>query len=152
MITRLLYVLHTPEYVATPTVTFAEDGLKPPGQFEFVYADSEERIGNESLFWSAVENRPVGDERRPFTESDAYSSDFKKDMPNLQYVSKVKLVQLKPYWRIMENPSRKFSEIHFPGCHTGRFTGKLIQFFRNFNSGVSHRTFYWKTHLFEFFD
>ena len=97
MITRLLYVLHTPDYVATPTVTFAEDGLKPPGQFEFVYADSEDTYGNESLFWSAVENRPVGDERRPFTESDAYSSDFEKDMPNLQYVSKVKLVQLNAY-------------------------------------------------------
>ena len=97
MITRLLYVLHTPEYVATPTVTFAEDGLKPPGQFEFVYADSEATNGNESLFWSAVENRPVGDERLPFTESDAYSSDFEKDMPNLQYVSKVKLVQLNVY-------------------------------------------------------
>ena len=94
MITRLLYVLHTPDYVATPTVTFAEDGLKPPGQFEFVYADAEADFGNNSLFWSAVENRPVGDDRLPFNVSDAYSSDFKKDMPNLEYVSKVKMVEL----------------------------------------------------------
>ena len=89
MITRLLYTFHTPEYVATPTVTFAEDGLKPPGQFEFVYARSERAYYNESLFWSAVENRPVGEDRRAFTNSDAYSSDFEKDMPNLQYVNKV---------------------------------------------------------------
>ena len=98
MITRLLYVLHTPEYVATPTVTFAEDGLKPPGQFEFVYADAEADYGNNSLFWSAVENRPVGGAQLPFTDTDAYSSDFKKDMPNLEYVSKVKTVEL-------ENPT-----------------------------------------------
>ena len=104
MITRLLYVLHTPEYVATPTVTFAEDGLKPPGQFEFVYADAEADYGNNSLFWSAVENRPVGGAQLPFTDTDAYSSDFKKDMPNLEYVSKVKTVEL-------ENPTNFCFEI-----------------------------------------
>ena len=47
----------------------------------------------------------------------------------------------------------------FLGNFWGRFTGKLIHqkimstysvFF--FNSGASHRTFYWKTHPFEFFD
>ena len=90
MVTRLLYVLHTPEYVATPTVTFAEDGLKPPGKFEFVFAGAEKESYNESIFWSAVENRDVGDARLPFTTSDAYSSDFKKDIENLQYVNKVK--------------------------------------------------------------
>ena len=46
--------------------------------------------------------------------------------------------------KLIQNFSWNF---HFPGRHTGRFTGKLIQFlFRNFNSGVSHRPFYWKTH------
>ena len=40
-----------------------------------------------------------------------------------------------------------FWNFHFLGRHTSRFTGKLIQFlFRNFNSGASHRPFYWKTH------
>ena len=94
MMTRLLYVLHTPEYVATPTVTFAEDGLKPPGQFEFVFVQNGSETYNKSLFWSAVENRPVGIDRLSFSESDAYSSDFKNDMPNIQYVNKVKQVKV----------------------------------------------------------
>ena len=75
------------------------------------------------------------------------------------------LVTINPYWQIMENSSRIFSEIFIfrtqavllenssiffeisiLGRHTGRFTGKLIHFFRNFNSGASHRLFHWKTH------
>lgn len=89
MITRLLYVLHTPEFVATPTVTFAENGLKPPGKFEFVTASTDDNY-SQSIFWSAVENRRVGDSLLPFSSSEAYSSDFKKDIQNLQYVNKVK--------------------------------------------------------------
>ena len=69
-----------------------------------------------------------------------------------------KLWKFNPYWQIMENSSRNFSEIFIFRVVTQAvlLENSSIKnpeyLFNFFDSWASHRPFYWKTHPFEFFD
>ena len=60
---------------------------------------------------------------------------------------------INPYWQIMENWYRNFSKIFIFWVVTQAILlENSSSFFRNFNSGASHRPFYWKTYPLKIMD
>ena len=59
-----------------------------------------------------------------------------------------------PYWQILENSSRNFSKIliFWVVRQAVLLENSSSFFFRNLNSGASHRPFYWKTHPLKIMD